>query len=374
MIASVKQKKASVFQRFTLFVVPSLLALSTALISCSAPTTPSATATKSDAKGDTKTEVKGDSKGETKAAGVGKTKVVRLGYQSAGDIVKVRGALEKRLEPLGVKVEWSQFAAGPQLLEALNVNKVDLGSVGETPPIFAQAAGTSLVYVAGRKPNEGQGQAVIVQQDSPIKTLADLKGQKVVFQKGSSAHYLLVKALEEGGLKYADIQPVTLPPVDAREAFIQGKIDAWVVWDPHLAIVQDKANARVLRDSSKISTQGGFYISSRAFATENPEALRIILEEIDKNGEWAEANRAEVVKLVAPILKLDPKILETITSRTTYRLRAITPEILAEQQKIADLFTEEKVIPKKIDIKEAALTTEQYAAITPDSLKAVASK
>lgn len=361
MIASVKQKQDSVLKRFTLFVIPSLLALSTTLISCSAPTNPSATA-------------KSESKGETKVSSVGKTKVVRLGYQSAGDIVKVKGVLEKRLEPLGVKVEWSQFAAGPQLMEALNVGKVDLGSVGETPPIFAQAAGTSLIYVAGRKPSDGKGQAVIVQEDSPIKTLADLKGQKVVFQKGSSAHYLLLKALEEGGLKYSDIRAVTLPPVDAREAFIQGKIDAWVVWDPHLAIVQEKAKARVLRDASKISTQGGFYISSRAFATENAEALKIILEEIDKNGEWAEANRSEVVNLVAPILKLDPKLLETVSNRTTYRLRAITPEILAEQQKIADLFTEEKVIPKKIDVKEAALTPEQYAAITPDSLKVVANK
>ena len=255
MIASVKQKQDSVLKRFTLFVIPSLLALSTTLISCSAPTNPSATA-------------KSESKGETKVSSVGKTKVVRLGYQSAGDIVKVKGVLEKRLEPLGVKVEWSQFAAGPQLMEALNVGKVDLGSVGETPPIFAQAAGTSLIYVAGRKPSDGKGQAVIVQEDSPIKTLADLKGQKVVFQKGSSAHYLLLKALEEGGLKYSDIRAVTLPPVDAREAFIQGEIDAWVVWDPHLAIVQEKAKARVLRDASKISTQGGFYISSRAFATE----------------------------------------------------------------------------------------------------------
>jgi sulfonate transport system substrate-binding protein len=362
MITSVKQKQASVLKRFTLFVIPSLLALSTTLISCTSPTTPSATETKS------------DSRGETKAATVGKTKVVRLGYQSAGDIVKVKGVLEKRLEPLGVKVEWSQFAAGPQLMEALNVGKVDLGSVGETPPIFAQAAGSTLVYISGRRPSEGKGSAIIVQKDSPIKSVADLKGQKVVFQKGSASHYLLVKALDEVGLKYSDIQAVTLPPVDAREAFVQGRIDAWVTWDPYLAFVESKAEARVLRDASKIATQGGFYIASRTFATENPEALRIILEEIDKNGEWAEANRPEVVKLVAPILKIDPEILGVISGRASYRLRGITPEILAEQQKIADLFTQEKVIPKKIDIKEASLTTEQYAAITPDSLKAVASK
>lgn len=352
-----KQQPASILQRFTLFVIPSLLVLSTVLASCSTSTnqaTPPPTT----------------SKGEAKSTTI-KLKVVRLGYQTAGDIVKVKGVLEKRLEPLGVKVEWSQFAAGPQLMEALNVGKIDLGSVGETPPIFAQAAGSSLVYVSGRRPSEGKGSAIIVQKDSPIKTVADLKGQKVVFQKGSASHYLLIKALDEVGLKYSDIQAVTLPPVDAREAFIQGRIDAWVTWDPYLAFVQSKAEARVLRDANKIATQGGFYIASRTFATENSEVLRIILEEIDKNGEWAESNRPEVVKLVAPILKIDSKIYEVVSGRASYRLRAITPQVLEEQQRIADLFTQEKVIPKKIDIKDAALTPEQYEAITPDALKTV---
>ncbi|TYQ31315.1 sulfonate ABC transporter substrate-binding protein [Pseudanabaena sp. UWO310] len=365
MVTLVKQiqqsQRNSIFKQITLLVIPSVIALSTALTSCSNSSNQGAISPPS------------TSKNEAKPVVI-KTKVVRLGYQTAGDIVKVKGVLEKRLEPLGVKVEWSQFAAGPQLMEALNVGKIDLGSVGETPPIFAQAAGSSLVYVSGRRPSEGKGSAIIVQKDSPIKSVADLKGQKVVFQKGSASHYLLIKALDEVGLKYSDIQAVTLPPVDAREAFIQGRIDAWVTWDPYLAFVQSKAEARVLRDANKIATQGGFYIASRSFATENPEALRIILEEIDKNGEWAEANRPEVVKLVAPILKIDPQIYEIVSSRASYRLRAITPQVLEEQQNIADLFTQEKVIPKKIDIKDAALTTEQYAAIIPESLKIVANK
>jgi sulfonate transport system substrate-binding protein len=249
------------------------------------------------------------------------------------------------------------------------VGKVDIGSVGETPPIFAQVAGSQLVYVVARKPSEGRGSGIIVQKDSPIKTVADLKGQKVVFQKGSASHYLIVKALEEVGLKYSDIQPVTLPPVEAREAFFQGKIDAWVTWDPYLALAETKGNGRIIRDANKIATQGGFYIASRNFATDNLDLLRIVIEEIDKNGQWAEANRAEVVKLVAPILKIEPEIQEIVTNRASYRLRPISPQIIENQQKIADLFTQEKVIPKKLDLKEVTLTAEQYAAITPDSLK-----
>ncbi|MEH2177583.1 sulfonate ABC transporter substrate-binding protein [Nostoc sp.] len=345
MIPAFKQPRVKIFQGFSLFLLPGLLTISTTLISCSVQTPNS----------------------ENQTTGL-KTKVVRMGYQTSGDIVRLKGLIEKRLKPLGVSVEWAQFAAGPQLMEAMNVGRVDIGSVGETPPIFAQAAGASLVYVASNKPSTGKGSGIIVQNNSPIRTLADLKGKKVVFQKGSASHYLLIKALEEANLKYSDIQAISLPPSEARDAFIQGKIDAWVTWDPYLAVAQKKANARVLRDASGIATQGGYYMASRKFATENPKLVRLVLEEIDNTGKWGEKNRAEVVKLIVPHLKIDEDILTTMVERRTYGLRPITPEIMENQQKIADLFAKEKVIPKPISIKEAMLTTEQYAAITPETI------
>jgi len=342
---TIELPRTNFFKKVSSYLLPGLLTVATTLTSCAvAPP-----------------------KVETNNAGI-KTKVVNMGYQSSGDLVKIQGVLEKRLQPLGVKVDWAQFPAGPQLMEAMNVGRVDIGSVGETPPIFAQAAGTSLVYIASRKPSEGKGSAIIVQNNSPIRTLSDLKGKKVVFQKGSASHYLLIKALEEGGLKYSDIQALSLPPTEARSAFIQGKIDAWVTWDPHLALAQQAANARILRNANGIATQGGFYMASRKFATENPELVRIILEEIDNLGQWAEKNPSEVVKLLSPELKLDKSILQTVTQRRTYGLRPITPEIMDNQQKIADLFAQEKVIPKKIAIKEAMLNDEQYAAITPRTI------
>ncbi|MBE9208212.1 sulfonate ABC transporter substrate-binding protein [Nostoc sp. LEGE 06077] len=345
MVTTVKQPKINIFQRFSLFILPGIFTISTTLVSCSVDTP----------------------KSENKAVGF-TTKVVHLGYQSSGDLVRLKGVIEKRLQPLGVTVDWAQFAAGPQLMEAMNVGRVDIGSVGETPPIFAQAAGTELVYIASNKPGTGQNSGIIVPKDSPIKTLADLKGKKVVFQKGSASHYLLIKALEEVGLKYSDIQPISLPPTEARAAFIQGKIEAWVTWDPYLASAQKVANARVLRNASGIATQGGYYMASRKFATENPELVRVILEEINNVGKWAEQNTAEVVKITAPHLKLDEDILTTMIKRRTYGLRPITPEIMEGQQKIADLFAQEKVIPKPIDVKAATLTTEQYAAITPKTI------
>ena len=340
----------TVISKVALFIMPGFLALSATLISCTS-TSPKAEKT------------------ETQATGI-KTKVVRLGYQSSGDIVRVTGVLEKRLQPLGIKVEWSQFAQGPQLMEAMNVGKIDLGSVGETPPIFAQAAGGNIVYVAGRRltSTSGQGSAIAVPKGSPLKTLADIKGQKVVFQKGSASHYFILKALEEAGLKYSDIKVLSMPNVEARGAFIQGTIPVWVTGDPHLALVQKMHGARVLRDGKNIGTPGGYYVATRDFAKDNSELVRIILEEIDKNGQWAEANRKEVAKLVAPVLKIDLPIMEIVTSRANYRLQGITPDRMVVQQQIADLFYNEKILPKKIAIKDAMLTSEEYAALTPPTI------
>lgn len=328
-----------------LFIAPGLLTVSTTLVSCSAQ----------------------NSQGKTESAGI-KTKVVHMGYQSSGDLVRLKKVLENRLTPLGISVEWAQFAAGPQLMEAMNVGKIDVGSVGETPPIFAQVAGAKLVYIASGKPGNGEGSAIVVPTNSPIRSLADLKGKKVVFQKGSASHYLLVKALEEVGLKYSDIQPISMPPIEASSAFAQGKIDAWVTWDPYLAMVEKAGSARILRNATGISTQGGYYMALRTFATENPELVRIILEEIDKVGKWADANHQDVKELLLPVLKLEPQVLEVVIRRRSYGLRPIAPEIMAGQQRIADLFYQTKVIPKPINVQEAMLTPEQYAIITPATI------
>ena len=180
---------------------------------------------------------------------VAQDKTVRIGFQKYGKLIllKSKGSLEKKLEPLGFKVTWTEFPAGPQLLEALNVGAIDFGNTGEAPPIFAQAAGAPLVYVA-HEPPAPRGEAILVPKDSPIKTVADLKGKKVALNKGSNVHYLLVKALEKAGVKYSDIEPTFLPPADARAAFEKGAVDAWVIWDPFQAAAEAATGARTLAD------------------------------------------------------------------------------------------------------------------------------
>ncbi|KYC38996.1 ABC transporter substrate-binding protein [Scytonema hofmannii PCC 7110] len=298
-----------------------------------------------------------------------KTKVLKMGYQSAGDIVKVKGVLEKRLNPLGISVEWSKFAAGPQLLEAMNVGSVDFGSVGETPPIFAQASGVPFVYVASTKPGTGEGTAVVVEKDSPIKTVADLKGKELAFQRATAQQYFVVKVLEEAGLKLSDVKHINLTPLETRAAFERKSVEAAVIGDPHLAVFQKTARVRILRNGKNITTQGGYWLGSRNFVKKHPELVKVILEEINNIGKWAESNPREVAELISPEAKIDVPTLELVAKRRRYTLRPLGEEVLSGQQKIADLFYQQKFITKNINVKDATLSAEQYAAFTPIDVK-----
>ena len=281
-------------------------------------------------------------------------RVLRIGHQKGWlSILKGRGTLEKRLSPLGVSITWTEFNAGPVQLEALNVGAIDFGDVGEAPPIFAQAAGAPLVYAGATVPRP-RLEAIIVPKDSGIKTVADLKGKRVAYNKGSNVQYFLVKLLEKHGLKYGDVQSIFLPPPDARAAFQKGAVDAWIIWDPFFAAAQKTLDARLLADASGVVNNRGYYFTSRDFATKNTDVLKIAIEEINAIDTWASKNQATAASELSTVLGLDKSITELYLSRTTYGTAPVTRAILAEQQVIADTFFELKLIPKKLNLLHAA--------------------
>ena len=278
---------------------------------------------------------------------------LRIGYQKYGTLVllKAKGSLEKRLAEQGIEVQWTEFPGGPQLLEGLNVGSIDFGTTGEAPPIFAQAAGADLLYVA-HEPPAPTSEAILVPKDSSLKSVSELKGKKIALNKGSNVHYLLVRALEDAGLKYSDIQPVYLPPADARAAFERGSVDAWVIWDPFQAAAEHQLQARTLRNGEGLVANHQFYLAARPYAEKHPEVVSVLVEEIRSVGGWIRQNSAEATQQVAPLLGLAPEITRTAVERQAYGAQLITPAVVEAQQKIADTFSDLKLIPKKLSIKD----------------------
>jgi sulfonate transport system substrate-binding protein len=278
---------------------------------------------------------------------------IRIGVQKYGTLIvlQLRGTLAQRLAAQGVNVEWKEFPSGPPLLEALSAGSIDFCTTGEAPPIFAQAAGSPLLYV-GVEPSAPAGEAILVPKDSPICSIADLKGKRIALNKGSNVHYLLVAALAKTGLQPSDVTPVYQAPADARAAFERGSVDAWVIWDPFLAAAQQATQARILADGTGVARNYQFYLAHRDFARAHPELVRILIEEVATADAWAATRQHEVAGLLAPRTGLSPEVLEVALGRLAYGIEPLDADIVDNQQHIADVFHSLGLLPKPITVRD----------------------
>ena len=276
---------------------------------------------------------------------------IRIGYQRYGtlNILKIHGNLDRRLSALGVTVSWLLFPAGPQLLEGMNVGSIDVGSTGEAPPIFAQAAGVPLVYLANEPANPGS-EAIIVPKDSPITSVAQLVGKRLALNKGSNVHYLLLKVLEHAGVSYDQVAVQFLKPADARSAFEREAVDAWAIWDPFLTAAVVATSARTLADGSGLVANREFYLAHAVWAAGHKDLAAIVLEELQAADDWAVAKPREVAEALAPDVGVAAPVLERIVRRQSRGVERITPAVLADQQRIADAFHALGLLPTAIQV------------------------
>jgi aliphatic sulfonates family ABC transporter substrate-binding protein len=282
---------------------------------------------------------------------------VRIGFQKFGllTLLKARGTLEAALRPLGHNVEWIEFPGGTQLVEALQRGAIDVGKVGEVPPILAQAARAPIVYLAAEPPAPG-GEAIVVHPDSPIHRVADLKGKTVALNQGANVDYLLIRALEEARVPYDDVKVAFVPPTGGRAAFESREVDAWAIWNPLLASVAHATGARVLRDATGLATNTAYYVASRGFADAQPALIEIFLAEVRALGAWANDNTEAVIDLLAPTLGISRPALADALAQVRFGARPIDAAVVAGQQEVADTFFRLRRIPRAVRISDARWT------------------
>jgi sulfonate transport system substrate-binding protein len=284
-------------------------------------------------------------------------KELHIGYQKIGAllILKKQGLLEKRLAAQGITVTWVEFQSGPPLIEALNAGAIDFGYTGDTPPIFAQAAGVSFVYVASI-PNPGKSNAILVRTDSGIKTIQDLRGKKIALVKGSSAHNVLVQTLEKANVPWPDITPVYLQPADAGAAIQSGAVDAWSIWDPFYAVAEHYPGVRVLTNAEGIAPSNSFFLASRDYATRYPATIQAIVDEAQRAWHWSESHQDQLAQTLADASGVDIGAERVVAARGDYKVLYHSSGVIRRQQSIADTFSKLGLIPKPIQIGEAVWT------------------
>ena len=286
---------------------------------------------------------------------------LRLGYQKSSVnlmVVRERRLLEARLP--GVATKWVEFPAGPQILEALAVGGLDFGFTGDTPPVFAQAAGKDIRY-AGLEPPKPASSAILVPAASGLRTLADLKGRRIGFQKGSSAHFLVVRAVQKAGLQWSDITPVYLTPSDARAAFERGALDAWGIWDPYYAAAEIDGHARVLSTGVGLTSNNSYYLASPAL-TRDPRTLKALFDSLSEADAWVKVHRSETAHFlsVASGLPLSTT-LRFLERRTAGPITRLKDSDIADQQRVADTFAQLGLIPKRINVADAVARLQEPA-------------
>ena len=294
-----------------------------------------------------------NSTAKTKNAPSNLTKIVRIGHQPFGALfyLKAQGSLETRLAKMGWFVEWTEFLAGSPILEAIGKGKIDLGYAGVAPPIFAQSEGIPFVYIANDSAL-ARSIGIIVRQDSPIRTLADLKGKKIAVTQKTAGHYLLIRALTQGGLQLKDAQLVDLPPPKAQEAFLRGEVDAWAIWQPFLANLQETMPADFLTDSEGLINDRNFYLASRSFASDFPDIVKTVMGETRLMANWITKNPEKAAEFISARTGMKRTTAIILTKSRHYNLLPIQDGVVEEQQRIAEIFFRLGLLPDRLWVED----------------------
>jgi sulfonate transport system substrate-binding protein len=288
------------------------------------------------------------------AASADELREIRIGFMKGGVpiVAKASHVLEDRLAPRGITVKWIEFSVGPPLVEAMVAGRLDFGATGNTPPIFAQSAGANLAYIASGGPHPAAS-GILVQKNSSLRTIADLKGKRIGICKGSAAQNLIIVALEQAGLSYDDVVPVYLSPSDAAAAFVSGQIDAWPTWDPFYTLAEKTAGARVLLDADSIEPSYAFYLANGTIAKAHPDLVREVENILAEVADWANAHPKEVVDLVAAATGLSVEVEGAIIARSHFVVQPVSEAAIVAQQAVADRFVRLKLIPRPIQVRDA---------------------
>ncbi|WP_261993095.1 ABC transporter substrate-binding protein [Streptomyces sp. adm13(2018)] len=273
--------------------------------------------------------------------------VLNVGDQKGGSEALLRAAGE--LDDLPYRITWSTFTSGPPLLEAVNAKAVDIGSVGNTPPVFAAGADSKITVVAATH-GDSAGEAILVAKDSPLRSVSELRGKRVAVAQGSSAHFQLIASLGKAGLKPSDVQVSLLQPADALAAFTSGKVEAWATWDPYTSQVLLSGKGRVLADGRGLTNGLGFQVAAPS-ALADPEKAKAVgdfVERLRRAQDWVFEHPEAWAKVWAKETGLPYEVALAAVKRSngTRIAVALDDAAVASEQKIADTFAELGLIPR----------------------------
>ncbi|GGM47130.1 ABC transporter substrate-binding protein [Longimycelium tulufanense] len=296
-----------------------------------------------------------------------KNVVLRVGDQKGGS--KSLLAAADLLRDVPYRIEWSTFTSGPPLLEAASAGAVDIGGVGNTPPIFAAAANAKVSVVAAAQGDQ-TGDSLLVPADSPLHRLADLRGRTIAVAKGSSSHGVLLAALRRAGLRPRDVTIAYLTPAEAYAAFSQHRVDAWAIWEPYTSQALQTTRARTLVDGRGLTNGLSFQVAGLA-ALADPgrnTAIRDYLVRLARAMAWSALHPEQRADVWSTETGLQRSVTKAAVDRGVDLATSLDQRVADSEQRIADAFFEAGLLPDRVtfaDFVDTRHNNDVLAAVRP---------
>jgi sulfonate transport system substrate-binding protein len=280
---------------------------------------------------------------------------LRIGYLRGSEplnLARIQGRLEKVLAADNVKVEWKgPFGAYAPAAEALNANAIDL-TVGSSSAALTSIAGDAPLSLFAYQWEVGDTSGIIVRKESPIKTLADLKGKTVAVNRGGTGEYLLALALEKANVPAADVKKAYLTPPDSASALLQNKVDAWAAWSTFYTVALAEQDARVIADAGSFGSENAIvYVMRTDFANANPNVLNKVLATLRETNAWALQHRDEAAAVWEKELRVSPAVAKIIASYKQSSPGAIGPRELVALDHQNDWLVSQNILRRKADVQ-----------------------
>lgn len=269
-------------------------------------------------------------------------------YSPTSLVLRRFGWLEEALKTDGTSVKWVLSAGSNRALEYLNAGSIDIGSSAGLAALLAKANGNPIraPYIFSRP----EWTALVVNKNSPIRTLADLRGKKVAATKGTDPYLFLLRSLASVGLSRSDIEHVSLQHADGRAALEQGKVDAWAGLDPHMAASELEGGSRLLYRNVAYNTYGFLNVREEFLAT-HPATVARVINAYERARIWLRANPAEGAKILAEEAKVSlPVALLQIKLRSDFSNPQPSSEHVKALQLAAPILRDEGLVKPGTDI------------------------
>ncbi len=257
------------------------------------------------------------------------------------------------IDKLPFHVAWSDFTSGPPMLQAMGAGSVDVGGVGNAPPVFAAAGGDKIAIVGALKANP-LGSALLVPKGSAIHSVAGLRGKRIAVAQGSSADYHLLTVLNKAGISVHDVTLVYLQPAEGLAALTSGHVDAWDIWSPFVEEGELQDNATALVTGTGYGSPYSFTVASRAALADPAKAAAIkdYLTLVARAHAWANTHQSAWAAIWAKASGMPAGTMAKATADDVSTAVPITPAVVASEQQVSDAFTSAGLIPGKVDFSD----------------------